>query len=243
MLCASPEPCEHRSMIHAAYVTLALVAGQTAPAEVHSLPSPYDFRARTREIAFDPVRFFPSPARPVISVRYMGYAGYPVYAVAVHGGCLVTDKKAGCSGLLRARMVRSPYAGKPPRTRNRGHRLYARIAQAKPMNDKALRSLFDKGELEWLEADVQNCPTAMAHLATGRDLRFSNRLKDIRNLQEPGFHSDYMIVEVGSGSEMSRYEGWPKPGTPGEWANEFTTSLETCWKPAAALAPWHSTQE
>ena len=244
MLCSFGEPCEQRGMIQRACLTLALLVGLVAPSEAQNARPTYDFRERTRELAFDPARFFPRPSSLALSVRFMGDDyGFPVYALAVHRGCLVTDRneeRQGCSGRLRARMVRPPYKGEPPRARARGQRLFARIARAKPQSDDALRLLLDNGGLEWLEADIRKCPTALAHLATGGSLKFSLLLDDISRLQEPGLHSDYMTVEVGSYLERSQYKGWPKPGTPGGWVNEFAASLEACWKPTTALAPWRA---
>lgn len=137
-----------------------------------------------------------------------------------------------------ARMIRSRYEGEPPRPRARGQRLFGAIAQLKPQNDEALIQALDNAGLEWLEADVRKCPTAMAHLATGRDLKFSPVLNQTGQLQEIVLHADTMSFEIGDYLTSSRYVGWLKPGSPAAWANNFAASLETCWKPSTALVPW-----
>jgi hypothetical protein len=229
-------------MIRLACITAALALGLISPSAAENAPPDYDFRERTRALAFDPALFFPKPSQPAMSVRYMGDDyGFPVYAIAVNGGCIAADQgeaRQTCSQRLRARMVRSPFRGVSPRPRARGQRLFARIGQSKPQNDDALRLLLDNGGLEWLEADVVRCPAAMAHLATGRNLKFSPSMDQIGQPQEIGLHADKITFEVGGYLAKSRYEGWPKPGTPGAWANDFVASLERCWKPATAPAPW-----
>jgi hypothetical protein len=114
------------------------------------------------------------------------------------------------------------------------------IAQSKPQDDLALLQLLDNTGLEWLEADVRECPTAMAHLATGRDLKFSPALDQAGQPAEIEIvlHADKVSFEIGDYLTRSRYEGWLKPGSPSAWANDFAASLETCWKPSTALVPW-----
>ncbi|OAN61988.1 hypothetical protein A7X12_23190 [Sphingomonas sp. TDK1] len=174
------------SMIRSACIAAALVLGQAAPLAAQDAPRAYDFQERTRALAFDPVRFFPERSEPAMAVRYLGDDyGFPVYAIAVRRGCTDADlgeARRTCGDRLIARMVRSPYVGKPPRARVRGQRLFAMIAKSPPQSDDALLRLLDKAGLEWLEADIRKCPTAMAHLATGQDLRFSSVLNQTRQM-------------------------------------------------------------
>lgn len=225
-----------------AWIAAALVLGLTAPSTAQDTRPSYDFRERTRALAFDPARFFPERSEPAMSVRYLGDDyGYPVYAIAVRKGCTDADRgeaRRTCGERLMARMVRSPYKGEPPRPRARGQRLFATIGQSKPQNDDALLRSLDKTGLEWLEADVRECPTAMAHLATGRNLRFSPAIDPTGQAGEIVLHADKVTFEIGDYLMRSRYEGWLKPGSPGAWADDFAASLETCWKPSAALVPW-----
>jgi hypothetical protein len=216
-----------------------------APSAAQDAPPSFDFRERTRELAFDPDRFFPEWAKPAMSVRYLGDDyGFPVYSIALLRGCIDTDQgeaRRTCGNRLVARMVRSPFEGEPPRPRARGQRLFATIAQSKPRNDQALLRLLDNSGLEWLEADVRKCPTAVAHLATGRDLKFSPALDQIGQPAEIVLHADTVSFEIGDYLTRSRYDGWLKPGSPGAWANDLAASLETCWRPSKALVPWRVT--
>jgi hypothetical protein len=220
----------------------ALLLGLVAPSAAQDAPPSYDYRERTRALAFDPARFFPERSHPAISVRYLGDDhAFPVYAIAVRKGCVDTDQgeaRRTCGERLVARMVRSPFEGKPPRPRARGQRLFATIAQSMPQNDDALLRLLDNTGLEWLEADVGKCPAAMAHLATGRDLKFSPAMDQAGPPAEIVLHADTVSFEIGEYLTRSRYEGWLKPGSAGAWANDFAASLEACWKPSTALVPW-----
>ncbi len=222
-------------------IAATLVIGLAVPLAAQDTIATYDFRERTRVLAFDPARFFPQHTKPAMSVRYLGddYA-YPVYTIAVVKGCTRAEHGASrrtCGERLIARMVRSSFQGIPPRARARGQRLFGAIAQTPPQSDEALLPLLDNAELEWLEADVRKCPAAIAHLATGRDLRFSPII-DQADPPEIVLHADKVTVEVSDYLMQSRYEGWLKPGSPGAWANHFAVSLETCWKPSTAIVPW-----
>lgn len=225
-----------------AIIATALVLGVSAPSAAQDARPAYDFRDRTRALAFDPSRFFPEQPEPAMSIRYMGDDyGYPVYAIAVRKGCTDADQgeaRRTCGGRLIARMIRSPYEGKPPRPRKRGQKLFGMIAQAKPQSDEALLRLLDNAGLQWFEADIHSCPAAMTHLATGRDLKFSSAIDQSGDFAEIVLHADTISFEVGDYLMRSRYEGWLKSGSPGAWADEFASSLETCWKPSTATVPW-----
>lgn len=232
-------------MIRRVYIAAALVLGLIAPSTAQDAPPSYNFRERTRTLAFDPARFFPEGPEPMMSVRYLGDDyGFPVYAIAIRRGCTMADQgeaRRTCGERLEARMVRAPSEGEPPRPRVRGQRLVGWIGQSEPQNDETLLQLLDNAGLEWLEADVRKCPPAMAHLATGRDLNFSPAL-DVTGPAEIVLHADRVSFEVGEYLARSRYEGWLEPGSPGAWANDFAASLETCWKPSMALVPWRLTK-
>jgi hypothetical protein len=234
-------------MIRLGCIAAALVIGLIAPSAGQDAQPTYDFRERTRALAFDPARFFPERFEPAMSVRYLGDDyGYPVYAIAVRKGCTDADQgeaRRTCGERLIARMVRSPYEGEPPRPRARGQQLFDNIAQSQPQSDQALLRLLDSAGLEWLEADIHECPAAMAHLATGRDLKFSPAIKQTGQPGAIVLHADKVSFEVGDYLMRSRYEGWLKPGSPGAWANDLAVSLETCWRPSTALVPWRVARE
>jgi hypothetical protein len=233
--------CYPLDIIKSACIVATLIFGLVTPLAAQDPVPSYDFRERTRALAFDPGRFFPERSQSVMSVRYLGddYA-YPVYAIAVRKGCTREDQgtaRQTCGERLTARMVRSTFQGIPPRPRARGQRLFGAIAREQPKSDEALLRLLDKGELEWLEADVLQCPPAMAHLATSRDLQFSPVI-DQSEPSEIVLHADRITFEVSDYLVKSRYEGWLKPGSPGAWAYAFAASLEACWKPSTAIVPW-----
>lgn len=233
-------------MFRPAIIAAALVVVVIAPLAAQDASPAYDVQDRTRALSFDPSRFFPERAESAMSIRYMGDDyGYPVYAIAVRKGCTDADQgeaRRTCGARLIARMIRSPYEGKPPRPRMRGQRLFNVIAHVKPQSEDALLRLLDDIGLEWLEADIRRCPTAMKHLATVRDLKFSSAIDTSGNLDEIVLHADMVTFEISDYPMRSRYEGWPKPGSPAAWANEFAASLETCWKPSTATVPWRITK-
>lgn len=241
-LCKSGMACNHSGMANLAILAAPIMLAIAAAAPAQDAGPAYDYRERTRAMAFDPARFFGERPRPYMSIRYMGDDyGYPVYAIAVAKGCTDTDigeARRTCGDRLTARMVRAPFAGEPPRPRARGQRLFGMIATEAPGDEAALLRTLDKAGLEWLEADVRSCPAAMAHLATGRTLAFSPVLDGPGDLGDIVLHADKVSFEVGDYLVRSRYDGWLKPGTPAAWANAFARSLETCWKPAAATVPW-----
>jgi len=227
------------------YCILAIVFGLVTPAAAQDVQLPYSFSERTRDLAFDPARFFPERAQAALSIRYLGDDyGFPVYAIAVRKGCTDADEgvaRQTCGGRLTARMVRSPYKGDPVRPRARGRLLMTSLGQ--PRNDEDLTRALDAAGLEWLEADVRECPSAMAHLATVRELKFSPSIDLADQPFEFVLHADKISFEVGDYLMRSRYDGWLKPGSPAEWANEFAASLDACWKPSAALVPWRVTKD
>lgn len=221
--------------------TLLLALAAPAPAQA---PPGYDVAERTRTLAFDPGRFFPEQLQPAIAIRYLGDdRAVPVYAIAIRKGCVdtdVDDTRLTCGQRLIARMVRAPFPGMPGRPRERGYRLIGTLAQAHPDSDDALRRGLDAAGLDWVEADVRQCPKAMAQLATLPDLRFAAGIDFDRRLSEIILHADTIRFDLDDFHLRARYEGWPKPGTAGAWADAFARSLEGCWKPATAPPPWRA---
>lgn len=219
---------------------LALLVAATAPAQE---PPRYDVAERTRALAFDPTRFFPERPRPAMAIRYVGDDAGPVYAIAVRQGCIDSDvgeDRPDCGQRLTARMIRAPFPGTPRRPRERGQRLIVTLQQADPASDDALRRGLDAAGLEWVEADVRQCPRAMAQMATIGELRFATGIGFDRRMPEIVLHADTIRFDLGDYLIGSRYEGWLKPGSAGAWANAFAASLEGCWKPATAPVPWRA---
>ncbi len=244
----SPDPpCHRTEMIGRPFTAAALIICMSAPSHAQDAVPAYDFQERTRELAFDPARLFPEQSQPALSIRYLGDDyGFPVYALAVRRGCVDADQgeaRRTCGARLTARMVRSSFNGRPPRPRVRGQRLFAFIAQSKPQNDDALLRSLDAAGLEWLEADVRSCIPAMAHLATGHDLKFSPGMDITGSPAEIVLHADKVTFEVSDYLKRSRYDGWLKPGSPAAWANDFAASLESCWRPSTAVVPWRAAEK
>lgn len=229
------------------WIAAALFLGLAVPLAAQDTPPTYDFREPVRALAFDPDRFFPDQPEPAMSIRYLADDyGFPVYAIAVRRGCADEDQgeaRRTCGERLIARMVRSPSVDNSTRLRARGQRLFGTIAQMRPQNDDDLVGFLEKMGLEWLEADVRKCPAALAHLATGRDLKFSPSLDQTNELAEIVLHADKVTFEIGDYLTRSRYVGWLKPDSPARWAHEFAASLETCWKPSSAPVPWRPVKE
>lgn len=135
-------------------------------------------------------------------------------------------------------MIRAPFPGTPRRPRERGYRLIGTLEQARPDSDDALRRGLDDAGLEWVEADVRQCPKAVTQLATMGELRFATGIDFDRRLSEIVLHADTIRFELGDYLLRASYEGWLKPGTAGAWADAFAESLEGCWKPTTAPVPW-----
>lgn len=206
-------------------------------------------RSATRQLAFDPGRFFPDRhTDPLIAIRYTGDDyGYPVYALAVDRGCTKKDKSAEarktCFSRLTARMVRAPGIGPAEgegRSRRRaGAKIFGQLQNLAPRDEAQLRGGIDSLGLEWLEADLNACPAAMAHLETAGDIGFFDTPvvpKD--NSISIVLHADKIDFAYGGYLTRSRYEGYLAKGSPGAWAHQLAVSLGDCWKPAAATAPW-----
>lgn len=226
----------------------ATVLAQPAHAGSDDAMSAAAMRSMTRQLAFDPARFFPDAiVEPIITIRYTGDDyGFPVYSIAVAKGCTsleVSTERESCGSRIVARMVRAPdpapKGSEPTRRRGIGAAVFNHIHERNPGNEKELREAIQSYGLEWLEADIRQCPAAIKHLESARRISF---------FAEPAFpdpsstsivlHADKIDFAFGEYNTRSRYVGYAKRGNPGEWADQFAASLEGCWKPAEAMAPW-----
>lgn len=207
--------------------------------------SSFDYFARTRAIAFDPATFFPDEPKPWMSIAYSGDDyGYPVYSIAIRKGCTredTGDARRSCGNRLVARMVRAPFPGTPDRPRNRGQRLFGALQAQNIPGDAALRTALARYGLEWMEANVGQCQPAMEMLGKSGEFRFfaSPPLPADETAIPIVLHADKITFDYRGGYlTESRYYGWVAPGSPAEWADSFAQSLEGCWIPSAATAPW-----
>lgn len=219
-------------------------AAPSSLAQDQNADSGYDYRQRTRELAFDPQHFFPERVRPWMEIVYSGDDyGFPVYSLAIRKGCTSDDigeARRTCGDRLIARMVRSPFDGEPSRPRNRGQALFGFLSNARVDDDIALRAALTRYQLEWLETDVSGCGPAMALLEADPALSFF-ATQWTPSLRPPPIvlHADKIrFVHRGSYLSETTYYGWTAPDSPGAWAVQFAQSLEACWRPAASIAPW-----
>jgi len=237
-----------RTMTVVVLTLVACCASLALPSSAQSPDIEFDYRERTRELAFDPNRFFPERIRDLhISVVYMGDDyNYPVYAFGVRLGCVSADKgeaRKSCWNNRVARMVRSPWpadADKPERPRWRGTRLFDELSRRAVQDDLSLAKALSDVGTQWLEADLATCPTALAKLETFREIdfiRFAPFLPKEHSIPVI-LHADTIAFEYGNRLQRSRYFGARIEGSPSHWADEFVQSFEGCWKPSAAPAPW-----
>lgn len=225
---------------------LAFCACLPLPAAAQETGDAYNVAEQTRQLAFDPIRFFPDRHQMnlFLSIRYTGDdSGYPVYSIGVRKGCTPEDigeARRTCGNRLTARMVRLSLDGERASPRMRGRKLISVLSQISIADDAGLKRALDAYGLEWLEADVTNCAPAMEHLRIASELRFfpTSPLPNEGEQLAIYLHADKVELLYGDYLERVRYFGMLKKDNPGGWADGFATSLETCWSPATALTPW-----
>jgi len=226
-------------------VGLALAALALAfPAQAQRAVQPIIGVKRTVEaLAFDPGLFFKWSWADKVRIRYRGDDwGWPVYSIAVQNGC--EDEKAplpACTERRVARMVRAPIGPRgTERPRWRGTDLVERIFRSGARSERAIKAQLDKAGLEWLEADLQACPGAMAMLASAEAAQWGPYTRPPRpdGAIVVTLHAD--TIEVGFEVPDGRvtWSGLGREGTPARWAYDFAALLEPCWKPAPAPTPW-----
>lgn len=228
-------------------ICLFTLLGVSLPLFARVAEEPYDYRERTRQLAFDPARFFTerNGLDLFISVRYTGDDyGYPVYSIGVRKGCIFSDEgeaRKSCGNRLVARMVRSPSGGKVERPRSRGQRLFGALSGKKIADDAGLKNALNEYGLEWFEADLNACAPAIMHLKTAGETKFfpTAPLPDNNAPFDIILHADKIELLFGEYLERVRYYGLPQKDNPGGWADDFAKSLESCWVPATAVVPWH----
>ncbi|KQY89864.1 hypothetical protein [Brevundimonas sp. Root1423] len=207
-----------------------------------------DVREIVQRLAFDPGTFFPSPHikdHAVVRIAYTGddYA-WPVYAIAVAEGCVDGENipRDHCASRLRARMVRAPAVDAPSSPRHRGSRLIARLMEDGSTSPAQIQASLQGMGVEWVEADLRDCPGAVQALARSADATWVPEA--IAN-PRPGdelsgmvLHADIVQVEFKQYARLASYQGWIAEGSPAAWAVEFASALEPCWRPASVQAPW-----
>ncbi|VVT18421.1 hypothetical protein [Erythrobacter sp. EC-HK427] len=227
-----------------ALLLFAVTSASSFPALAQDDASHYDYRQRTRELAFDPQRFFPERPEPWMEIVYSGDDyGYPVYSIGILLGCTsedVGEARRGCGSRMIARMVRAPFNGEPPRPRNRGQALFGFLYESGVSDDASLREALGRYRLEWLETDVSECGPAMAMMEANPALSFfALPLVPRDPLSGIALHTDKIrFVHRDSYLFESTYYGALWEDSPGAWADEFAQSLEACWQPSESTPPW-----
>lgn len=212
------------------------------------LPAQPDVRALVQQIAFDPATYFPSPYirdRSVVRITYTGDDyGWPVYAIAIAEGCVdgETVPRNNCASRLRARMVRAPGALGASRPRQAGSQLVSRVKEAGATSAEEVRHALRGAGLEWLEADVRECPDALAVLSRSAEAVWvPDAVANPTSGDEMSglvMHADIVRVEFQQYARLTTYHGWLADRSPAAWAVELASVLEQCWRPMPIDPPW-----
>ena len=255
--------CLRRAAITALGLSLILVGGcQTNSAD--SRDNIFRVRDTLTDMAFDPLTYFPSDEYrdyPTIRILYTAHDyRWPVYAIAVFEGCIYAEGEAktlesknACRSNFRARVVRLKDADNPDTKRRYVARDFIDSLVANGASSRsAIRSRLNKSDIEWLEADLNECPSASQALSMlkGRDWmpsfassltmqRYVLGVKRDDGMLEISGHGDDIDTTISSGGEFFRYIGYAEENTPSEWAEQFYSSLTTCLQPAVVPAPWN----
>lgn len=217
---------------------LALL-GQTPFERVHIEP-----QRTIIDLAFDPARYDqPSPS---VSIRYLGDDhAYPVYAIAINRKCRGTRE---CRPAIMARMVRSPNFKTAQRPRWAGMAVVRHVQKAEATTREAVAAALDTAGLEWLEADLSNCPGGAAILADLSSMTWA-RPVEMSRAPSPGnvppppppppLHADRISVAFDDwASGRAIYSGVIDDARPTGWAVRLAAGLEQCWKPSKQTPPW-----
>lgn len=200
---------------------------------------------RVRELAFNPESFFRDEYhhQPVVTVTYTGddYA-WPVYSIAIFDGCHADEPRVdACRSALRARMVRSPAPPDMQRPRERGGDLVRRLFDEGKTSRMALRSALTRMGVEWKEADLRRCPSAMGALEKSAKLEWvPTEISNPTPKDEISIviHADIVEVTFQQYGRSSIYSGYIADGSPAAWAEDLAASLEPCWVDATTPPPW-----
>jgi len=236
-------------VVLAPVASLLLGALSSIHQEYEPPPSPAqaDIRAIVQQVAFDPKTYFPSRYvndRSVVRIAYTGDDyGWPVYSIAIAEGCLdgETVLRDNCASRLRARMVRAPAIPDTHRLRVLGARLVARVRETGARTADEVRQTLNDMNLEWVEADLQTCPGALAILARSAeavwvpDAIVNPTPDDNMSLV---LHADIIRVDFQQYARMTTYNGWIAERSPAAWAVEMASTLEPCWRPSSDQPPW-----
>lgn len=192
-------------------------------------------------LAFNPDKLFETEGDR-ITIAYGGAdTNGPVYALAVQPGCLPHETRGpACASRLTARMVRAPAPADLVRTRQRGALLQQRLRDRQATSADQIAQALAPAGVEWLEADLNQCPAATAVLARSNDAEWVP--KELYDREKADVlivtPADSVKVSFKAGYRRSSYDGYVADGSPASWAVDLSEALGPCWRPATAVAPW-----
>lgn len=174
----------------------------------------------------------------MLSVLYKGddYA-VPVYSMAI----------AFVDNGFVARIVRSKREVQE-RPRAAGYRLLAKVGDARANSDGELKRLFDSGAVEWLETRIEDCPHAAQRVNALRHSKWSvdpdSRWSNIHEKGDPlpiVLHADRVAIGYRNYLQTLAYDGYLNGDEEHVTTalSDLMETLEPCWKPSNAVAPWH----
>jgi hypothetical protein len=216
-----------------------------------SVASPVETIVRTHELlfetAFDPGRFFAGErfGENMITIVYWGDSeSWPGYGLAIRQGCLKHQPVTrDCHRRRTVRMVRAPAPPDQPRPRMRGFKLGMRMIQARATTREAVAAELERASMEWLEADLAQCPAASAVVGDADKIIWVAEEIHAPKMKTgvpapPPFHADSVEVTFRTSTGRSTYSGAIEKGSAAAWATRLVEALEPCWHPAAAAPPW-----
>lgn len=223
--------------------SLALWLLAAAPAEqAVSESRAIDVRNLINNAAFEPSKYF-ADEEVGLDLIYITYRGddydWPFYSIAIRNDCAKVHTEA-CQLARRARMVKVP-VGANERPRKSGSRLVGEILQ-QATTPQDIPKALDKSGLQWVEADLKACPGAMSVLAEATKSQWVQKTTVAPAKGDPirlSLHADKVTVAFKEYLQEATYYGALYEGTPAAWADNLAKTLEPCWKPASAPAPWH----
>jgi hypothetical protein len=194
---------------------------------------------------FNPATFFSSRAAhdpSVIRIFHGDQFGRPIYAIAVRQECLeVQSLLAGCRQQLVARMARAPLPSPHSTPRDRAIQLARRLIARRATSQVQVRAALSSMALEWMEADLRNCPGAMERLERIQGLAWlppNAGRPQMGGDQQFWLDTDVIEVTFDYYPTVARFSGVAIESSPGAWARDFAQALEPCWRPAQSTPPW-----
>ena len=216
---------------------LALLALLQSP-EV-SAPRYIELNRLAADVAYDPSQYFDRDyEHNILEGRFLGRDGqYPQYAVAVRYGECVTSPTGGCTNKLLFRLVRSKEPVEPPSS---GFVEEMLDAGAQSQSDARAVARRSKA-LQWLETDSVACEGSFEKVEAVRksswtppvDYRLAEKDDD-----EIWIHVPTYEVNMSGLFERLTYRGPPYGNSPSGGLIDLIETLESCWRPSQAKAPW-----